>query len=511
METASNYDEIPYESQPFPLSHPDHLAVIATFLGIKPKAIGDCRVLELGCAAGNNLIPIAYQHPHSSCVGIDQSARQINQGLGLTKQLALTNIELHHLDLAETPASLGSFDYILCHGLFSWVPQHLQSKVLELCEKHLGPNGIAYISYNTYPGWHLRAAVREMLFFHTKPSSSAEQRILQARAAAKFYAKALRSQDAAQTAFFRSAMAAVEKLPDWYLFHDLLERDNYPVYFSNFVSQAQSAGLRYLTDADISSLLPQEFPADVQKELAQLSAEPAFVEQSLDFLRLRLFRQSVLCSSKTKAKQRFDVSQLPALSAACSLSPAQTAPGSGAQPAAKFFASDGTGLETADPLLQHALAALIDLYPKALPFAELAERVAEQLPRKSASPDPIQQQLAAALFRCYLGGFLKLSAFPPQVASAVSPRPVAYGLAREQAAAKAQVTNVWHELIDLDEFSRKVLQLLDGLRDIDELENHLTTMLSPEEARELAAQQAPLSKPLRQTIEHFRAAALLVA
>ena len=36
--------------------------------------------------------------------------------------------------------------------------------VLEICQRHLAPNGVAYISYNTYPGWHIRGIARDIMF-----------------------------------------------------------------------------------------------------------------------------------------------------------------------------------------------------------------------------------------------------------------------------------------------------------------------------------------------------------
>lgn len=73
----TSYDEVPYESYPFAQTHPDRLATVATLLGLRPAPVEQCRVLELGCAGGGNLIPMALTLPESTFVGIDLSARQI--------------------------------------------------------------------------------------------------------------------------------------------------------------------------------------------------------------------------------------------------------------------------------------------------------------------------------------------------------------------------------------------------------------------------------------------------
>src|SRR5262245_46429032 len=76
----TSYDEIPYESHPYPQSHPERLATVATLFGMTPPPIEACRVLELGCAAGGNLIPMAQTLPGSTFLGIELSARQADEG-----------------------------------------------------------------------------------------------------------------------------------------------------------------------------------------------------------------------------------------------------------------------------------------------------------------------------------------------------------------------------------------------------------------------------------------------
>src|SRR5262245_43652043 len=73
----TSYGLVPYESRSFPQSQPDRLATIATLLGMKPVSLTASRVLEIGCAGGGNLIPMAVSLPGSTFVGIDLSARQI--------------------------------------------------------------------------------------------------------------------------------------------------------------------------------------------------------------------------------------------------------------------------------------------------------------------------------------------------------------------------------------------------------------------------------------------------
>src|SRR5690349_9400177 len=77
---ASTYDQVPYSVSAFPQTRPDRLATIATLFGMSPRDPNQCRVLELGCASGGNLIPMALASPRSQFVGVDLSVRQITDG-----------------------------------------------------------------------------------------------------------------------------------------------------------------------------------------------------------------------------------------------------------------------------------------------------------------------------------------------------------------------------------------------------------------------------------------------
>src|SRR6516165_12727057 len=94
-----SYDAVPYESLPFNETHPDRLAALATLFGMSPAPAERCRVLELGCASGGNLIPMAVALPGSSFVGVDLSPRQIADGNEVVRALNLSNIELRSLDI----------------------------------------------------------------------------------------------------------------------------------------------------------------------------------------------------------------------------------------------------------------------------------------------------------------------------------------------------------------------------------------------------------------------------
>src|SRR5215469_18182080 len=125
-EAPNPYDLVPYESYPFPKSHIRHLHTIARLFALSPPALEGCRVLELGGASGGNLIPMAIDHPGSRFLGIDLSARQIETGQRQIADLGLKNIELRTGSITDVDGSFGAFDYIIAHGVFSWVPPAVQ-------------------------------------------------------------------------------------------------------------------------------------------------------------------------------------------------------------------------------------------------------------------------------------------------------------------------------------------------------------------------------------------------
>ena len=147
----TDYDEVPYPSLSYAQTHPDRLATIATLLGLQPAPVTHCRVLELGCAGGGNLLPMAQGLPGSEFVGLDVSEAQITAGQTLRQALGLNNLTLTQMDILDVPAGLGQFDYIIAHGIYSWVPPQVRDKVLQVCQDHLAPQGVAYVSYNCYP------------------------------------------------------------------------------------------------------------------------------------------------------------------------------------------------------------------------------------------------------------------------------------------------------------------------------------------------------------------------
>src|SRR6266478_9537585 len=193
----ASYDELAYQTFPFAQTHPDRLATLGWLFGLTPAPIERCRVLEIGCSSGGNLIPVAATLPQSEFVGVDFSAGEIDDGKADVAALHLGNVRLLQMDINDFGETFGTFDYIVAHGVYSWVSNDVQDKLLAICARQLSPGGIAYVSYNTLPGWRMRGAVREAMRYHTRQFSDAKTRVAQARAMLDFLAESLQGDTSA--------------------------------------------------------------------------------------------------------------------------------------------------------------------------------------------------------------------------------------------------------------------------------------------------------------------------
>src|SRR5215218_6536208 len=147
----TSYDDVLYEGFVQGLAHPGSLAAMAALRGLVAPPVATARVLDLGCGAAANLLSIAATLPGAECVGLDLAARPVATGRALAEEAGLRNVRLDVASVADLPADLGPFDFVIAHGLYSWIPAAVADALLEACGRHLAPGGVAYISYNTYP------------------------------------------------------------------------------------------------------------------------------------------------------------------------------------------------------------------------------------------------------------------------------------------------------------------------------------------------------------------------
>lgn len=434
--TDNPYDQVPYLTHPRAETHPDRLAAVATLFGMTPAPVTECRMLEIGCGDGSNLVPLAYALPRSHATGIDLSAVAIAAAQRMADDLRLTNIHLLAADLCDIGSDLGEFDYIIAHGVYSWVPAAVRDALLRVCGQRLAPNGVALISYNAYPGRHMRQMLREMILFHIRDARDPARRLEQARSFLHTIGEGLLAPPSWRELLQEEAAILLEKDASSF-FHDDLAPINHPVYFHEFAAHAGTHGLQYLGDADAHLMFDPRRTAD-------LPDDPIEREQHLDFLRCRRFRETLLCRGEVTLDRRPTAARMPAFHFAAAARRA---------PTGEIEGLNGIRIAPGHAQLEAIVAALGDSYPLPVAFEEL-EPYAES-----------GEALAEILLALTSSGFATCHVHDFPCEECVAAYPQASRLARWQAARASVVTSAAHIPVQLDELGLRLLLLLDGTRD----------------------------------------------
>ena len=302
-----SYDELPYFSQSFPETNPTKLEAIATFLTLTPPDSKTANVLEIGCSCGGNLFPFALANPNANVVGVDLSGVQINKANNLKNEFGLKNIKFIQADISKLSLNqigdASKFDYIICHGVYSWVPDPIKEAILAKIKEFLSPNGIAYVSYNVYPGWKIKDVIRDFLLFGTKNITSEYEKVKKARELIKFLkdyclfciresntSKILTNSD-----IILEHLNIIESKEDSYILHEFLEIFNDPIYFMDFAKKLEDNGLAYLSDTNLDDLFKSNFGVEkYDKFINQEFTSRLEREQMLDFMTNKIFRKSLI-------------------------------------------------------------------------------------------------------------------------------------------------------------------------------------------------------------------------
>ncbi|HEV7391409.1 MAG TPA: class I SAM-dependent methyltransferase, partial [Burkholderiales bacterium] len=423
----ASYDTLPYESHAISATHIEVLAVEAMVAGLSPTPVDRCRVLELGCASGGNLLPMAEQFPGSEFVGIDLSPIQIAEGQRLAEQVGLRNVKLLAMDVMQAGAELGQFDFIIAHGLYSWVPPAVQRKVLEIISAHLASSGAAYISYDTFPGWHPRLMLREMLQRHTR--SAGQQADAVSRAC--HFLEALVTTDARDSGpnagILTDDARKLLQMGDSYIAHEPLTDYLEAIYFEEFVSRLESRGLTYLAECR-PRLSRMALARVVVRHFPELAGDWVGREQYVDFFLGSQFRRSAIAHAAATPQREHDPSLIERLMMRALCKPAtdtiDLSPG-----AVVVFDGGATGKAgLTDPASKAIVVAICRRWPELVSLDEALADARAQLrtPDNFASPGTAaRQEICRALMNCRDGGLIELRARKADFTTRVSERPVA--------------------------------------------------------------------------------------
>ena len=290
------YEHHSYPAWSHPQTDPAVTAVAARVAGLDVRDPACATILEIGCAAGHNLLPLAARWPQSRFTGIDFSSSAIAEARETARLAGLANVEFIETDLRTFDPGAGTrYDFIIAHGFYSWVRGEIRQALLDFCATRLSPQGSALISYNTLPGWSLRQSIVDLTkrlseITTPQPFGGNPEQIL----------ASLLMAAGNHTPYSRHLTQVLHDMfgkGDYFLQFDDFSPINEPCTFLDFIAHTQRSGLRYLAE----SLLAEDYPNTLAPEAAEilkpLAGTPHLLQQTIDVLTNRRFRHSVLCRS----------------------------------------------------------------------------------------------------------------------------------------------------------------------------------------------------------------------
>ena len=492
MPVPDIYDIVVYPAFAYQNTHPGKLAAMAILHGLQPAPVDRCRVLEIGCNAAANLIPMAYGLPGSEFVGFDLAAAPIAYGQQKINELGLTNIEVLQADLMATeglPALAGKFDYIIAHGVYAWVPQAVREALLAYCREHLTEHGVAFISYAALPGAHMLMLTREIMSYRGFDPANPTKSVGEGIDLLRFVAASRPVADGYRVLLERQLEKTAQRGPE-VLFHDELASAYQPVLFTQFANHAAQHGLQYFGEAELPGPVDPCYLAETVASVKKMAgADPVAQEQILDFIRMRQYRESLLCHAERSFTTDIDINALQQLrmsSTAQSL--ADEAAGTRV-----YTTSVGVRIEAQHPATVAVMEHLIAHCPESVAYAELAALVAH--PDGSAN-----LELPVLILRLAISRMIEVEAWEPLVAREVSERPLASLLCRLDVGKNDRLATLMHTMVEMtDPVALKLIPLLDGTRDRAAILAELTRALPEMSPADLAAGLDPALQQLRRT------------
>ena len=490
MTEASLYDEVPYPGRAFPQSHPDRLATMATLYGLDPVPPAASSVLELGCGDGGNLLPMALTLPGSTFLGIDSSAYAIERARSIAAEVGIDNVRFEQLGFDDFDPPPGSADYVIAHGVYSWVPAAVRDRLLALAAQALSERGVAYVSYNVLPGHRTRQTLRDMLALELEGIDEPAARMAAARELLTEAASIWPSGPGLETTLGSQARMLVAQ-DEALFFHDTLAPINLAPYFRDFAKHAAEHGLQFLAEAEITEMQYSALPPELQERLLA-ARDVVRREQLMDFLKQRMFRQTLLCHAGLSVDPDPRLARAARLAAAGPIEH-ETDVSTGR---VTFTGSAGATLTTDHGLLVDALMRIGERWPAAVWLHELGT--------EQPAPPHELAVLCEALVRCFQANLVRLHVHPPPAATTPGERPLASPLARMQARDRDYMTTLRHTTIRLeDELGWELVALLDGTRD-------RAALLAELEARLEGGAYPGLAADLERSLDTLASVALLM-
>ncbi len=440
------YSQHRYPALSHPETHPGTLGAAARCCGLISPALTDqARVLEIGCASGHNLLPLAERFPEGTFHGIDFSDSAIRSARQAATEAGLKNITFEHADLTAWEPPAGPFDYVIAHGMLSWIGDEAKAALLDLIARTLAESGIASISYNTLPGWALRREAATMLpvLGALDPEGKGLDSLLESLETTAALG------DSPYTRHLSAIYRDMRRKGPAILPFDELAPHCEAFHFGQVLAWTGRKNLRYLGEASLTDNLPPHLPADALARLKPLENDPVLLQQTLDLLSGRSHRVSLFSP------------------AGAPLDPATT------QSVVLHFEARLTVPKLPAEAVHGELigllhAALVASAPSARPLTTLMEECAVRLgPRWD--PATCGQAISKWVFQAARLGWIELRTDSITIAGTpAKPRlsPLNLHFARRH----QPIVDAFHRTCHFPENHQSVVAALDGSRTLDELE-----------------------------------------
>ena len=480
----TSYNDIPYMGRVHAQTHIERMALSARVFGIDAVPLERARVLELGCGDGSNIVNMAINLPNAEFVGIDGSEVHIQRGREMAEHACAENVVLESMDITQIQDQFGTFDYIICHGVFSWVPETVREHILRICREQMSPLGIGYISYNAYPAWKQHEMLRDMMRFHAFRMDDPKEQILQARALVQFLGEHI--PDAVNNSygkFVSSQVDFISGLTEEYLYHEYLETYNQPYWFYEFIKLLDNNALQYLGDTDLSSMINLHWPDETRELLNHISPTQYELEQYMDMLRCRRFRCSLFVHHAREVTRGIEPTffkdfyfSYKACDKWSTPESSENSEGSNEDDVDETTSEDIIASlpeyaqnNDTQSIIQVALFRhLHDMWPKRIHFTELMS-IAKSAKGESFS-DAEELSLAELLQTLYLKEVIRAHLYRPSVANTIPTHPQLNGVARYQATYQEVISTQLHDMVIVrDEWVREMVTLMDGTRTVDQI------------------------------------------
>ena len=449
-----------------------HLSVCSSWNSGPNQPIERFHVVELGCGDGTNLITLAFRYQQATFIGIDVCETAINHALNIVDKLGLDNIHFECKDVRNLDSSeVNRSDFVLVHGLYSWVPENTRSAILSFCAENLKPNGLAYISYNAQPGWSTRALVRETLLRSRQVQEAAvEDKGYVAIQVAQQLLEDLPSRDYASAVLLVDELERVVHGAPWYVFHEYLAEFNEGFWLRDFVEKARSFGLEYVADAQFCR--PEgQVPQSLRDSLAERELDQVEQEEIADLLCNRFFHASILCRADAPRSDLTHREIVDKVHIATSIE-ALSEPFQLDEGVVENFEGRGGAEVTIDTALTKAVILLLaNIWPLGMRFEEVYEKAVAFLTQHGFEADTEKKEvLADELIRLFECGQVDFRLQENQnVVETLQDYPHAHALARYEAEHREALTTPYHIPVLFEPEEMALIRAADGSKTLDEL------------------------------------------